>query len=460
MSVTGKPASVQVRDKEVVPVRQRRIIAGSALALTAALLVTACSGGSSDSAGSASAVDKAPKGAGKTLTVWTYEDKTSAMGIAWDAAMKEFTKETGAKVDFQLKAFEQINKTASQVLNSDAAPDVMEYNKGNATSGLLSSQGLLTNLDSAVSAYGWDKKLAPSIQTTAKYNEDGVMGSGDYYGIPNYGEYVEAYYNKDLFKKYNLQVPTTIDEFTQVLAAFKAKGITPLAESAQEYPLGQLLYQLALTQADRKWVTEYQTYTAPANFHDAAWTYAATTLKDWVDKGYISKSVTGQKAQDAGDAFEAGKNPIFFSGSWWYGTFTSEIKDDWGTFLFPGTKMSPGSSGNLWVVPDNSSEKDLAYKFIDITMSPEIQNLMAKSGGIPVAADPASVTDPKAKELVDNFTTLTKEDGLAFYPDWPAPTFYDDLNKSLQDLVNGTKSVDAALSQMQTDYDKGVKELG
>ncbi|WP_352396609.1 extracellular solute-binding protein [Kineosporia sp. NBRC 101677] len=435
------------------------MVAGGAFALTAALLVSACSGGSDSSGSSSEEVDTAPKGEGQTLTIWHYENDASAMGIAWEKAMEKFTAETGAKVDFQLKSFEQINTSASQVLNSDAAPDVMEYNKGNATSGLLSSQGLLTDLNGAVEAYGWEDKLAPSIQTTAKYSDLGVMGSGNYYGVPNYGEYVQVYYNKELFEENGLEVPTTLDEFTQVLEAFKAKGITPLAESATEYPLGQLLYQLALTKADRQWVTDYQTYTAPADFHDEAWTYAATTLKEWVDKGYISKDSTGLKAQDVGDAFIAEKYPIFFSGSWWYGTFTTDAKFDWGTFLFPEAKLSPGSSGNLWVVPENSDAKDLAYKFIDITMSPEIQNLLGNNGGIPVAAEESAIEDEKSKELIQNFNTLTEQDGLAFYPDWPAPTFYADLNSSLQELVNGTKSVDEALDQMQADYDKGIKEI-
>lgn len=48
--------------------------------------------------------------------------------------------ETGVKVEFEKKAFEQIRQNASQVLNSDDAPDVTEYNKGNATSGLLAAK--------------------------------------------------------------------------------------------------------------------------------------------------------------------------------------------------------------------------------------------------------------------------------------------------------------------------------
>ncbi len=254
-------------------------------------------------------------------------------------------------------------------------------------------------------------------------------------------------------------MPTTLDEFTTVLQKFKDEGITPLSESASEYPLGQLIYQLALLNADRQWVTDYQTYTAPADFHDANWTAAATTVKEWVDKGYISKNATGIKAQDAGDAFTAGTNPIFFSGSWWHGTFEKDAKFDWGTFLFfPGATMSPGSSGNLWVVPEKSDAKDLAYKFIDITMSPEIQNLLGNNGGVPVAAEDDAITDEKSKELITNFNKLSEQDGLAFYPDWPAPSFYADLNSSLQELVNGTKTVDQVLDQMQADYDKGTEE--
>jgi len=435
---------------------RKKHIAAGAIFVTAALLVAGCSSGSTAD----EKVVTDPDGAGKTLTLWHYESDTSAMGVAWDAAIEKFEKETGAKVEFEAKSFEQIRSTASQVLNSDASPDILEYNKGNATAGLLASQGLLTDLTPAVDAYGWDDKLAESLQTTARYDDKGIMGSGGYYGIPNYGEFVEVYYNKDAFAKYGIQVPTTFDEFESALATFKENGVTPLAESVAEYPLGQLFYQLALSDATRQWVTDYQTYTGPVDWQDENFTFAADTIKDWVDKGYISKDSTGLKAEDAGTAFINGTNPIFYSGSWWYGRMVTDITGfDWGTFLFPEAKMAPGSSGNLWVVPENSKEKNLAYKFIDITMSPEIQALIGNNGGIPVAATEADITDPKSKELIANFNTLTADDGLAFYPDWPTPTFYDQLNAGLQELVNGTKSTEEVLTQLGDDYQSGVDDI-
>ena len=423
-------------------------LVGAAAAIAAAALVlTGCSG-SGDS------------GDDNVLRLWHYEGADSAMGIAWDQAITTFEKETGATVEFEEKSFEQIRWTASQVLNSDEAPDILEYNKGNATAGLLSSQGLLTNLDDVVAEHGWDDRLSPSLQTTARYDERGIMGSGSWYGVPNYGEFVEVYYNKDAFDAAGLEIPTTIDEFESVLQAFTAQGVTPLAESAAEYPLGQLWYQLALSKADRSFVDDYQLYTGDVDWQGPEISYATETVKDWTDKGYISTDASGIKAEDAGVGFINGDYPIFFSGSWWHNRFATEIDGfEWGTFLFPGAEMSPGSAGNMWVVPENAKNKELAYEFIDITMRPEIQALIGNNGGVPVAADPADITDEKSAELIANFNALTERDGIAFYPDWPTPTFYDQLNAGLQELVNGTKSPAEVQQQLGEQYQAGVDDI-
>ena len=427
--------------------KNTRHVAAIAAFAVSAIVLAGCSGGGSE------ADDN-------TLTLWHFESDTSAMGIAWNEAIKVFEKETGAKVDFEEKSFEQIRSTASQVLNSNEAPDILEYNKGNATAGLLASQGLLSSLDDAYDKYGWADKLAPSLQTTARYDDKGIMGDGSFYGVPNYGEFVEVYYNKDMFAANGLEVPTTVAELEDVMKAFADKGITPLAEAAAEYPLGQLWYQLALTKADRDWIDDYQLYKGDVDWKGEEISYATETIKDWTDAGYISKDSTGLKAEDAGTSFINGTYPIFFSGSWWYNRFTTEATGfDWGTFLFPEAEFSPGSAGNMWVVPENAANKELAEKFIDITMRPEIQAMIGNNGGIPVAADVADITDPKSIELIANFNTLTERDGIGFYPDWPTATFYDELNAALQELVNDTKSAGDVQEQLGDQYQSGVDDI-
>jgi len=423
---------------------QRRTLT-TAVALGAALLLASCGGtGSGESDG-------------KTLRLWHYEAPNSAMGEAWTEAIKEFEAgHPGVKVKFEEKSFEQIQKTAPMVLNSSDAPDLMEYNKGNATAGLLSKQGLLTDLTDEVTKRGWDKLLSPGVRTTSQYSAAGVMGSGSWYGVPNYAEYTMLYLNKDLFKKYDVPVPTTFPQLTAALQKFKDAGVTPLANSGAEYLAQQYLYQLALSKADRSWVDAYELYKGKPDFHDAAWTYGVETFADWVKKGYIAKSSSGATAEQAGVSFLQGKAPILFSGSWWYGRFRSEATFDWGTTLWPDSKLSPGSGGNLWVVPKNAKNKQLAYDFIDITMSKKIQNLLGEKGGVPVAADANAITDPKSRQLITDFNTLSSRDGLAFYPDWPVPGFYDVLVSETQKLITGSERPEEYLDAVKKAYDKGV----
>ncbi|WP_306319061.1 MULTISPECIES: extracellular solute-binding protein [unclassified Streptomyces] len=429
---------------------RRRALVSAGAALTCVLALTSCGSGDDDGSGGG--------GDGKTLRLWHYEAQNSAMGVAWNAAIKEFeAQHPGVEVKFEEKSFDQIQKTASMVLGSDDAPDLMEYNKGNATAGLLSKQGLLTDMSAEVKKRGWDKALSPSVATTSRYSPTGAMGSGKWYGVPNYGEFLRAYYNEDLFKKYGVKVPTTFDELTDALGEFKAKGVTPLANSGAEYLAHQYVYQLALTKADRAWVDDYE-LKGKADFHDEAWTYAAETFADWVKKGYISKDTTSATAEKAGVSWLRQKSPIIFSGTWWFGRFEDEAKFKWSSGIFPGASLTPGSGGNLWVVPAKSKNKELAYDFIDITMSKKIQNLLGSKGGVPVAADASAAKDPKSQALIGDFNTLSEKNGLAYYSDWPVAGFYETLVSETQKLMTGSASPDKYLDALQAAYDKGASK--
>jgi raffinose/stachyose/melibiose transport system substrate-binding protein len=430
--------------------RTRRFRDARLLAAAIVPLVVGLGGGGADAGG------------GDTLRLWHYEGPNSAMGVAWAAAIERFEEEhPGVTVEFEEKGFEQIRQSGGMILNSDEAPDILEYNKGNAAAGLIASQGLLTDLTEVVEERGWDELISPSLQTTARYDEDGVMGSGPWYGVPNYGEFVMVYYNQDLFEEHGVEVPTTLEEFEAVMDTFVQADVTPLAVGGSEYPAQQIFYELALSQADRDWINAFQLYDGEVDFHDDAFTFGAERFAEWVEKGYISGDSAAINAEDMGVSWTQGEFPILISGSWWYGRFLDEISDfEWGTFLFPGNEFHPGSSGNLWVVPERAENKDLAYDFIEITMSPEIQALLGNNGGLPVAADAADITDPDSLELVENFQTILDADGLAFYPDWPAPGYYDVLVANVQELINGTKDPSDFLDSIAEPYETNREAIG
>lgn len=75
---------------------------------------------------------------GEVFKIWHYESPNGAMGIAWQAAMDKFQEmHPDVTIEFESRGFEEIRQTAPMILNSDEVPDVMEYNKGNATAGFL-----------------------------------------------------------------------------------------------------------------------------------------------------------------------------------------------------------------------------------------------------------------------------------------------------------------------------------
>ena len=425
-----------------------------------ALTLGACSSGTGDTDSATSGASESGDYTGKTLTVMHYEGDESAMGKAWNLAIEMFEEQTGAKVNLQPTAFEDLNASAEQLFDSSDAPDVSEYNKGNGTAGQLASIGVIQNLDDAYAQYGWADKLGAGIDTIAMYDDNGVMGSGSYYGVPNYGEFVFLYVNQDMFDQYDVKVPTTEAELETAMQAFVDNGVTPMTTSAQEYPMGQLWYQLALSQADRQWVNDYELYENPVDWNGAEITYATTTLKSWLDKGYLSTDVSGMTAEDAGLQFINGEVPMFYSGSWWYGRMLSDVTTfEVGITNWPGTTLTPGSGGNIWVVPAKSKEPELAKIFIDITMSPEVQALLGESGGLPVAANTDDISDPNAQALIALFNEVNDRDGLSFYPDWPTPTFYGDLNGVMQGLVNGTSSPEQAQAELKDYYESYVSTV-
>lgn len=389
----------------------------------------------------------------KTFNIWHFEAADSSNGITFNKALEEFkTAHPDVTVNFQLKTFQQLQASGAMILNSDQAPDVLEYNKGNATAGLVASQGLLLPLDDYYKSQGWDKILNEGDLVLSKYDDRGIYGSGHIYGISVYGEYVSCFYNIDMFDKAGLKVPTTIDEWVADMEAFKKQGITPLALGAVDTSGQHLLASLAYTKADDTWIQNYQGLKEPLD--GAPYLYAAQTLVDWVNKGYISKDSTGMKDPDAALLFTSGKAPMYVSGTWNLGSFSSTIKDfKWGQFVIPTPKYSVGSTGNLWVVPKGSKNPDLAAEWITLTLSPKYQTELANNGGIAIAADPATITNPVGKNAIAVFNQIADKNGLGFYPDWPVPGYYDVLNQKDTGLFQGTLTPEQFVEQIKKVYD-------
>ena len=275
--------------------------------------------------------------------------------------------------------------------------------------------------------------------------------------MPNYAEFVTVFYNKDMFQANGLAVPKTLAELETVMDAFVAKGITPLAVAANDYPAVHLWYELALSKADRAWVDGFQSLKAPLD--TAPFLSASKTLQEWVGKGYVSKDSTGLTASDMVGQFEAGKAPMVVTGTWYAKEFSTKISTfQWDNFLFPGNALHPASTGNLWVVPKAAANKDLAYDFIDITLGKQAQLDLGNAGGVALNVGDGVIADPVGQALTRTAQAITAENGLGYYPDWPVPGYYEVIRQKVQALIGGTLTPEAAVEDMAKTYDEAQVE--
>ena len=163
-----------------------------------------------------------------------------------------------------------------------------------------------------------------------------------------------------------------------------------------EYPAGQLFYQLALTKADRSFVDDYQLYKNPVDFQADPLKYGADTFDDWVKKGYIAQGLGG--AQGRGHGHRVHRRQVPDDRLRQLVVRPLHRRDQrlrLGHLPVPRQQLSPARPATSGSCPRHRKNKDLAYDFIDITMRPEIQDLLGNSGGIPVAGRPVEDHRPE-----------------------------------------------------------------
>ena len=401
-----------------------------------------------------STISAAPAATKKVFNIWWYSKDNTPNGQTWAVALAEFKKKhPELNVKFELKTFEGLNNAGAQILNSNAAPDITEYNKGNGTAGLASKAGLLTDLTSYSTKYKWN--LPSSVALYGQYDK-GLMGTGKLYGVPTYGEYVSVFYNKDIFAKNGVAIPTTMDALEAAMAKFKAAGVIPMEMGGAGYQTVHNVYALAVSKANQTWINSFQLFKGkPIDATtDANIKWAAQTLLKWKTAGYFEPNVSGVQPDDAVAEFQAGKAAMVIGGSWLDGSMQTKISTfSYGKFLVPGT-LTVGSAGNLLVIPTKSKNKDLAAEFINMTLSKKYQNYLGNAGGLPLFADPEAIANPASILTATPFGVAVKKNALAMYPDWPVPGYYDIL------LSNGTSllssgDVDAYMKATGNFYNAG-----
>ncbi|SET62220.1 ABC transporter substrate-binding protein [Lacrimispora sphenoides] len=139
---------------------------------------------------------------------------------------KKFTEETGIKVDYQIIPSDQYVNLLMTKLNTGECTDIF-----GAQSGKFDIKDQINVEKNAVDLSGtkWSSQVEPLVA-------DELSVDGTLYGQPiqDVSSVWAIGYNKQIFKKLNLEIPTDYQSFTQVCDAMAAQGIIPIYECVSD----------------------------------------------------------------------------------------------------------------------------------------------------------------------------------------------------------------------------------
>ena len=166
---------------------------------------------------------------------------TSDAGI--EDMIDEMLKKKCPDIELEWECVDWGEKFASQITARFASGDTPDIMIGKAQDvATYARSGNLSELNGAYLSYINSNSL-PAVSINNKV-----------YGLPYNAVYQGVLYNKSIFKKYGLTVPTTQKELKEVVQKLKKENITPFASHFQEiWNIGNMTMQFAMNDVFNKY---------------------------------------------------------------------------------------------------------------------------------------------------------------------------------------------------------------
>lgn len=336
-----------------------------------ALTLSACGGGGDAAEGSA---EVAPTDAQAEITyaIWDENQKP-----AIDQNIKDFNETyPNIKVTVDLTPFQQYFTKLQTQGESRTLPDVFWMNGPNVQ--LYAANDLLQPITGLVDAGEIDPSKYPDALNQLYSFED------TQYGVPKDFDTVALWYNKALFEKAGVDLPTddwTWDEFQDAAGTISDElsdqGVYGVVSEING--IGQSSYYNTILQAGGQVISDDGTtsgYDTPE---------AAEGLQLWADLIADGAAPTLQQMSDTKPNvwFGSGKAAMFWSGNWSVAEMKdSPNKDDFGTVRLPAGPEQRATVihgvGN--VVAADSENQAAANAFLTYLGSEEAQRTQAEMG--------------------------------------------------------------------------------
>jgi len=352
-------------------------------------------------------------------------------------------------------------------LKSANPPDIVPANNGWQSLGTLVRGGLVLNLDNYAKAYGWKHSFPQAITSEHEFSTDGSeMGTGSMFGVPvARASVIEVYYNRDLLKKIGASVPRTFADFQADLAKARTAGITPVAlGNVDQAGITQPLFSLMNTFGSQNSISGFIYSQGQPDIATTGFPQAVSTLKQWSDKGYLTKDYAGVAAADAAQSFVNGQGLFHFDYSGSLPLKPGQSKN-FGSFILPrsdgGKPVATASSATNFSIAAKSKHAAAAAAFLDFAAGTQAAQLAVQNGTMPLLHPEvkAPAGDPLFADDVAIAQQITTDGTSVPYLDWATPTLLNTINAGMQDMLAGKKTPDAVVKEAGQNAAAFVKTL-
>lgn len=405
----------------------------------------------SAAAPSESASASANPNAGKTLTImasqdWVRDGET--------ALAEKFTQETGIKVDWQISPADQYPNLLTTKLNAGQCADIFMNQSGKFD---IVSQMQIEKNGVDLSGEEWASRLTPAVK-------DQLSANGKLYGVTfwDVGDSYAYTYNKQIFAKYNLKVPTNFSEFMQVCKTLKDNGITPIYEANAEGWHIQLNFfdvSSMYDKADSSMIGKLNTNQTTVAQNEVFKTFL-TQMKQVVDAGYWGDDWVSNKYTDTGAAMASGKYAMTVNMMGRVNLITDASNgalkaEDFGFFPAPyldNQTIAETPCGPSMFVFSGSKNIDIAKEFLAYLSKPEnlqslIDNPKDQMNSLPFSGlkntYSAEVQEAMAQYKTGN-ATVYQNTVKYLNPQWM------DIGKDIAAYLLGQSSADDVLKGIDT----------
>ncbi len=343
--------------------------------------------------------------------------------------------------------FTENNQKVRIALDNEAGPHVLGGVDVGANLQALVSTGQVRDLTEYYRASGLIDRIPANLLSQ-------VTVEGRIYAIPQNIESVGVFYNKDVFAELELEVPSTTEEYVDVLEAVKDAGYYGYTMGlAGGWPSALMASMFMYSSAGSEYIdvlSGMQPWTDCDNCLDGL-----NAFYGMVANGYANPEPLGIDYDQSLDLFYQGINVMVLNGPWFIAASASAEPDfEIGFFYLPAVnpatdiKTLGGIGGSIIIT--EYAPIDAAFKVVEWLTSEEVavQALrdvsVIPAFSIEAPEDIAPLTYQIATETAANI------DKIGFWPvTYLPPKVFGDMNQIVQGMIGGMLTPEELLSEMQ-----------